>query len=189
MPPILKSSERSPTATRRNDVYNWKRFIREAVCLPREHLVCGLGMSIPGAVWPALRPARARQRLGVCGCDGNERPAFVDSGVKRGDQLPHSAAASSTPPTTLTITPKSPTSSPNTTNFEIFGALTNGSNWTEAYEVQAVYPGGGLSAPVSFVCQTTTRLLHPSMLVSTPMAPPRQGILWLSRMPRERTFS
>jgi hypothetical protein len=38
---------------------------------------------------------------------------------------------------------------PNTTNFEIFGALTNGSNWTEAYEIQAVYPGGGLSAPVT----------------------------------------
>ena len=35
------------------------------------------------------------------------------------------------------------------TNFEIFGALTHDSNWTEAYEVEAVYPGGGVSAPAT----------------------------------------
>jgi len=39
--------------------------------------------------------------------------------------------------------------SPSTTNFEIYGALTNGSNWTEAYEIQVVYASGGLSAPVT----------------------------------------
>ena len=39
--------------------------------------------------------------------------------------------------------------SPNTTNFEVFGVITNGSNWTDVYEVEAVYPGGGLSGPAS----------------------------------------
>jgi hypothetical protein len=39
--------------------------------------------------------------------------------------------------------------SPGTTNLEFFGALTNDSNWTDVYEVEAVYPGGGLSVPAS----------------------------------------
>jgi hypothetical protein len=39
--------------------------------------------------------------------------------------------------------------SPSTTNFEVFGALTNSSNWAKAYQIQAVYPGGGLSFPVT----------------------------------------
>jgi len=39
--------------------------------------------------------------------------------------------------------------SPATTNLELFGALTNDSNWTDVYEVEAVYPGGGLSVPAS----------------------------------------
>jgi len=38
---------------------------------------------------------------------------------------------------------------PTTTNLEIFGALTNDSNWTVAYEIEAVYPGGGIATPVS----------------------------------------
>jgi hypothetical protein len=37
----------------------------------------------------------------------------------------------------------------NTTSLEIFGALTNDNNWTDIYEIEAVYPGGGLSSPAS----------------------------------------
>jgi hypothetical protein len=35
----------------------------------------------------------------------------------------------------------------NVTSYEDVGALTNASNWVEAYAVAAVYPGGGLSCP------------------------------------------
>jgi hypothetical protein len=38
---------------------------------------------------------------------------------------------------------------PGTTNLEIFGAITNSANWTDIYEAEAVYPGGGLSFPAS----------------------------------------
>jgi hypothetical protein len=38
---------------------------------------------------------------------------------------------------------------PATTNLEFFGALTNDSNWTVAYEIEAVYPGGGIATPIT----------------------------------------
>jgi hypothetical protein len=42
--------------------------------------------------------------------------------------------------------------STNTTNFAVTGAMTNANNWSDVYQIAAVYPGGGLSQPaVSYV--------------------------------------
>jgi hypothetical protein len=63
--------------------------------------------------------------------------------------------------------------SPATTNLKFFGALTNDSGWTVAYEIEAVYPGGGIATPITTLPDyyTTFTSINVGANTNAPAAP------------------